>query len=422
MSCQDWRQCKRITVGRKMSKKKEGALSPAEQTLAALGLTQTVGVTEAKASVKLALHTKSIPFLLSATSQGKSTMMAEVAEEMGMRLVVFNMVSVDPSDLAGIPFPSKDGKTFHFLKDGRIPCEDDEEPVLLFLDEVNRCQNSTVNAVFQLLNGHLGSSKLGPNVKIVMAANPAGQGYQVASAVTRDPALIARVSFIPMALGMFEALMHMRAHKWHPCVIMTLEKHPAQLFDQEASPGRVFATPRGWERASQLITAFEAGLAPGEALDRDNSLALRTLIEGTIGITATSHLYDSLLTSGPSYIKVEDFFRGLVNPALDDRALVWIQQATTKTADQNLVLFERMDSLAAWLVAMRPAAEQVIEVLARLQGCAPSAVHNQLMNRLRQGVAKDEEGIPWLRSVTEGLLRHPSIRASGRDRTRRNTV
>lgn len=409
---------------------KKSNATTADNILSSLGISRTVDVSEAHRAINLALDTSVIPFLLSATSQGKSTLITRIAKERGWPVLIMNMVSLEPSDLAGIPFPSHDGQSFMYLKDGRIPIGDDESPLLLFLDEVNRCPNSTVNAVFQLLNGFLGSSRLGKNVKVVLAANPSGAGYQVAAGVTRDPALIARVTFISMQLGMFEALSHMRQHAWHPAVLQTIEQHPSLLFETEVAPGKVAATARGWERTSQLLHAYDKRRDMSLPFDEGEATHLFTLVEGTIGPKAANMLFETLRSIGASYITTADFFTSLV-ASETGTAGAWLKAALTGESDNNLVVFNRMDALAAYLLAARPPAADVVTVLARLTTLSTAASVDLLLNRLRRG-AEDHDAAQgsaggasardWLAAIKLGAIRNRTMAASGKDRVSRKAI
>lgn len=175
------------------------------------GLERAVALAVSKIATYLCLVDRAVPLLLSHTSQGKTAMIEQFAHAMEFQSVQYiNMIGLEPTDLTGLPFFNEDGKTFKYLSDGRIPVGDNEDKVLVFLDEVNRCEPATVNAVFNFLNRQMGPHRLGKNVYVVMAANPANSTYVVASQLTSDPALLRRVVVIPVARTVNEFMTFIR--------------------------------------------------------------------------------------------------------------------------------------------------------------------------------------------------------------------
>lgn len=413
--------------------------TPQEQVLAQLGLTATLTVAEAQRAVELVLRAPlGIPVLVSGTSQGKTVMLSHLAETLGYDVVVINMIGLEPADLRGLPFPAPDRKSFVYLQDGRIPLDEDDRKVLLFLDEANRCPESALNAVFQLLNGLVGGRRLGRNVRIVMAVNPSGQGYAVASGLTRDPALLARCTFIPVQLSLYEALLHMRENRWHPWVVRTLEGAPAFL--TEARHGdRVGATPRAWERVSGYLHAWEAAQRTSSSDARPDpraDAALRAIIEGTVGPLAAAHLFEVAAASDGHDISVEDLFRGLaadVPSAASVAARAWCSRHAAATqhaaatgepdadadagarSDNNMILLAKADGLAAYMVSQAVPPEDAARAVAAIWALLPRAVGDQVLLNLSAAVGSGGAQAEWHRAVRMAIMRSASVAAQGRD-------
>jgi hypothetical protein len=131
------------------------------------------------------------PCLVGAMGIGKSQIIAQIAEELGIQLIDLRLAQMETGDLVGIPYLQKD-KTF-WGKPGWWP-EEGTKGILL-LDEINRAPNDVRQAVFQLiLANHKGERKLHTHIlpkgwAVVAAMNPENGDYQVE---TLDKAMVRR--------------------------------------------------------------------------------------------------------------------------------------------------------------------------------------------------------------------------------------
>jgi len=266
-----------------------------------------------------------IPYLVSETSQGKTTLVKQWASDNGYVIHTYNMVSAEASDLQGIPFPSKDRKTFNYLTQGAIPINDDKRKVLLFLDEVNRAPNENKNIVFQILNRHLGENTLGVNVKMVLAGNPSGR-YNVNN-ITDEPAFLRRCVILPCALNLYEALEYMKEHEWHPTVIEYVSSNTDQLQAEfgKVKTGHCFNTAAGWNSISDLLyRAEDSGVgdtAKGKTVDTAKTVDLANLslnddrilfsiISGIIGRVAAQAFW-VFVTRPSEALTAKDLYEGI---------------------------------------------------------------------------------------------------------------
>lgn len=131
------------------------------------------------------------PCLVGAMGIGKSQIVAQVAEELGVQLIDLRLAQMETGDLVGIPY-LKGNKTF-WGAPGWWP-EEGSRGILL-LDEINRAPNDVRQAVFQLiLPDSKGNRKLHTHVlpkgwAVVAAMNPENGEYQVE---TLDKAMVRR--------------------------------------------------------------------------------------------------------------------------------------------------------------------------------------------------------------------------------------
>ena len=109
---------------------------------------------------------------------GKSSLVAQCAQEKGIGFIDLRCAQLDSLDLRGLPDKGSDGRT-HFLPPAELPSDGEG---VLFLDELNRASNDVMAALFQLvLDRQIGQYKLPPGWSIVAAGNFHGgdTGYGV---------------------------------------------------------------------------------------------------------------------------------------------------------------------------------------------------------------------------------------------------
>lgn len=303
-----------------MSKKQE-AQHEARNYAHEIG-TEYVTLRVAKAVFRIAAYTQEPVLLIGESAIGKTDVIQQEADANGYRFVMYNLAHCDASDLTGPMFPDRDGVTFKFLRDGRIPVEGHEgsdEKVLLVLDEINRADMSTLNAAFPIwAERRVGPHKLGKNVIVVAAMNPPDGDYAVTGQFSSDPAMRRRVCQVPVQFSSSELLGHARdpgktnalalpeldldheflaelkSSPWHPAVVEFLGGKPDAMFDTQArAAGKIYSNPAVWERVSRTMKVVEH-----YNLDRNDvtvSAALRTKIAGNVGITLANeflHYYE----------------------------------------------------------------------------------------------------------------------------------
>lgn len=120
---------------------------------------------------------------------GKTQSLMEMCEELGITMKYYSCSTLDPfTDLVGVPVPRETEEGIETLK--MIRPHEIDEAELIFFDELNRADDKTLNAVFEIIQfGSINGEKL-KNLKCCWAAiNPPEEGYHVQEL---DPALIDR--------------------------------------------------------------------------------------------------------------------------------------------------------------------------------------------------------------------------------------
>lgn len=130
---------------------------------------------------------------------GKSDVIKQTAQEMGIGFIDVRAALTEAGDWMGLPIAKENNKgdlVAQFCMSSFLP-QDKDWKGILFLDELNRASNDTLNCVFQLvLSGEIQNHyKLPEGVSIVSAGNPNDGDYSVTDI---DPALSSRFCHIPL--------------------------------------------------------------------------------------------------------------------------------------------------------------------------------------------------------------------------------
>lgn len=107
---------------------------------------------------------------------GKTAVLKEAADSLGWKMKYYSAATLDAqADLLGIPVPNKDGKHLDYYR----PMDIDDADVVFF-DEINRTDDRTIAAIFEITQFRTVNGNPLPNLKSVcVALNPAEEGYNV---------------------------------------------------------------------------------------------------------------------------------------------------------------------------------------------------------------------------------------------------
>ena len=133
-------------------------------------------------SVELVLSTGDVPLVIGESGIGKTALARKIAKENNWSLVVIDGNLLKEGEIGGLPTVEDYNGTkatvyavHHKLR------EIDEEiakgkVVLLFIDEINRCEHTVQQELMNLiLNREINGYKLNENVKILAAMNPSSK-------------------------------------------------------------------------------------------------------------------------------------------------------------------------------------------------------------------------------------------------------
>lgn len=206
-----------------------------------------------------AIKSKISPILKGSPGCGKSQAIHQIAEKFNLALIDIRLSQCDPTDLAGFPTVTADGKA-DYLPMKHFPIEGDALPQgkagwLMFLDEATSAPPSIQAAAYKLvLDRMVGSHRLHSKCAIVLAGNLETDGAIVHSMST---ALQSRMMHLELVLDQKEWLEWAqdgeRGNIDHR-ITDYIKFKPGQLYTFSADhTDSTYACPRTWEFVSRLL-------------------------------------------------------------------------------------------------------------------------------------------------------------------------
>lgn len=202
------------------------------------------------------------PLLLSGRhGVGKSELLQQAANELGVRFVCRDLSLMEPTDLVGLP--KAKGQATTFLPPDFLPREGRG---LLAFEELNRCERYMRAPCLQLMTARqLNDYRLPPGWLPVAAINPSEADYEVSDL---DPALLSRFIRVEIVPDRREWLVWARCAGIHTGVIDYVESDHTVFNTAESNP-------RSWSAVSDIL----------HAADKIQALpqTVRAAVLGTVG-------------------------------------------------------------------------------------------------------------------------------------------
>ena len=181
------------------------------------------------------------------TGIGKSHLVHAIGADMELPVVDRRLSQMSEGDMVGLP-ELVDGTTRFCPPDWYArACR---EPVVLFMDELNRATPEVIQAAFQIvldreLNGH----RLHPDTRVFAAVN-VGAEYEVNE---MDPALLRRFWSIELEPTHADFLAWAEG-RLAPVIVDFIRQHEEHLRPTGATePGKVAPNPASWERLDKSL-------------------------------------------------------------------------------------------------------------------------------------------------------------------------
>ena len=236
--------------------------------------------------VKSAINLKIACMIWGGAGVGKSSVVRQIAQELGRKLVDIRLSLIDPTDLRG--FPYRDGGAMRWAPACFLP-QDRDATDILFLDEVNSAPPAVQAAAYQLiLDRKIGEYILPEHVSVVAAGNretDRGITYTMAS-----PLANRFLHIDPFEVNFEDWRTWALTNKLRAEVINFINFRPALLNDFDGTK-KAFPTPRTWEFVHRILE------------DRNVQEIERAMIGGAVGEGAGAEF--------AGFLKI---FRNLPNP------------------------------------------------------------------------------------------------------------
>lgn len=238
---------------------------------------------------------------------GKSSVVRNVCEELGIAFIDIRLSQREPVDLRGLPVPRED--RVDWLLSSEWPRDPDSAGILLF-DEITAVDRSLQVAAYELLlDRRLGDLYRVPDRWYLCAAG--NREEDGAAALGLSSALANRFCHLEVTAELEPWLHWAQAQGLHPDVLGFLRYRPDCFLQLEGDLQRGWPSPRSWERvAHQLTLAEQTGLGEGP---------LQRIVEGLVGAGAAAELAAFRSWSG-ALVDAEAILRGESRAAIPERA------------------------------------------------------------------------------------------------------
>lgn len=192
-------------------------------------------------------------FIWGAPGIGKSAIVEQFAEDVGLDCVSLLGSQLAPEDIIGVP-QIVAGKSVFCPP--RMIAQD--QPYCLFLDELNACSQEVQKAFYSLiLERRIGEYRL-PAGSIVIGAGNRAQD----NAITRQmsSALLNRMFHVELNAKTSIWLDWAADNGIHPYVYDYIVSRPDHLWSQPSKTEEPFSTPRSWHMLSDAIKSYGDGI------------------------------------------------------------------------------------------------------------------------------------------------------------------
>ena len=185
----------------------------------------TVSMKELMKIVKFAIKQKvegtvNLPiYVMGRHGIGKTASIFQIGAELGYKVVVLNLANQSPEELLGFP----DIKTGKYHRPTWIL--DDEQPVIYFLDEMNRAPKHVLQCMFNFINeGRLHQHKIKPQDMVISAGN-IGDEYIVND--FDDKAFYSRFASFYLEPSLGEYCEYLQSKKYNNVIVNFVKANPS---------------------------------------------------------------------------------------------------------------------------------------------------------------------------------------------------
>lgn len=315
-------------------------------------------------------------FLLGAPGIGKTAIMEQIAQELGIALVSYSMTHHTRQSALGLPFivhREYAGQAFdvseYTMSEIIASVYDVMEKSgiregILFLDEINCVSETLAPSMLQFLQYKIfGRHQVPEGWIIVTAGNPPEYNKSVREF---DVVTLDRMKILEVEADYESWRSYAKERNIHTAVLNYLDMKKEDFYLVETTVrGKSYVTARGWEDLSQMLVLYEE-----EGISVEESLIGQYLRNDRVAREFSAY-YDLYRKYQQDY-RVEDIFAGTVSEQVKDRA-------------RKAAFDERLSLMGMLLDKLRQELRENGEQAKRLK---------ELMNPLRALKQKAEAGEP----------------------------
>ena len=188
--------------------------------------------------------------LWGAPGVGKSSVLRELCQQLGIGFVDVRLAQREPVDLRGLPVPEDD--QVRWLLSSEWPRDKNSRGIILF-DELTAADRTLQVAAYEfILDRRLGDLYQVPDGWLICAAGNRSEDRAVA--MTLSSALANRFCHLELKPDLEQWIGWARSCALHHDVISFLRFRPQYFFNMDGNLERGWPSPRSWERVATLLT------------------------------------------------------------------------------------------------------------------------------------------------------------------------
>lgn len=272
-------------------------------------------------AVQLVIESNDVPLIIGESGIGKTALVKELSRKNNYVLITIDANLLKEGEIGGLP-TVVNGKTLYatHVKLSQIEeCSKRGEKVLLFIDELNRCEHAVQQELMNLiLNREINGFNIYDNVKIVAAMNPSNkyEDYRDSeyAVVDMDQAQEDRFVWLNMEADVKEWI------KWAMTdgnidedIIEFIGIFPEYL-NTPNSRESIKGTPRSYERVSKAYKIYKKNK------EKYSFEVFLSVVKGNLGVSISNDFISFIKNKKKPMIKVDELFKNeVINSALRER-------------------------------------------------------------------------------------------------------
>lgn len=194
-------------------------------------------------------------FIWGAPGIGKSSLVEQFADSVGLPCVSLLGSQLAPEDIIGIP--QIVGEVSTFLPPKMIARK---EPYCLFLDELNACSQEVQKAFYSLIHERRIGEYYLPKGSVVIGAGNRSQDGAIVK--TMSTALVNRMFHVQLKASVPQWLRWAYENELHPYVTDYISQRPDHLFSEPPKTEEPYSTPRSWHMLSDALKEYGDAISP----------------------------------------------------------------------------------------------------------------------------------------------------------------